>query len=55
MNNDLVVGRFVKDEIWIRRCRHTPDGGVVGRHASQRILQEQIGDGANSGMDAFGP
>src|SRR5262252_10457056 len=54
VNNDLVVGSLVEDKVWIRRCRHTPNGGVVGRHASQRILQEQIGDGTNSGMDELG-
>lgn len=54
VNNDLVIGSLVEDEVRIGRRRHAPSGWVVGRCAGQRILQEQIGDGANSGMDALG-
>jgi hypothetical protein len=52
VNDDFRVGRLVEGEIWIGRRRDAPNGGVIGRRASPRMAQEQIGDRANSGLDA---
>jgi hypothetical protein len=55
VNNDVVFSSLVEDEVRIRVSSSSyANRGVVGRYASQRILQEQISDGANSGMDALG-
>jgi hypothetical protein len=54
VNDDFSVGRLVEDEIWIWRRRHAPNSWVIGHRASQRIPEQQIGDSANSGMDADG-
>lgn len=54
VNDDFRVGRLVENEIWIGRRRDAPNGEVIGHRASQRIAQEQIGDRANSRMDARG-
>src|SRR5580704_8491505 len=54
MNDDFSVRRLVEDEIWVRRRRDAPNGAVIGYRASQRIPHKQIGDRANSGVDARG-
>jgi hypothetical protein len=54
VNDDLGVGHLVEDEIWIWLRRHAPNGGIIGYRTSQRIPEQQIGNRANSSLDAFG-
>ena len=46
------VYRAAIADVRIGRGRHAPNSRIVGRRT---IPQEQIGDGANSGVDALGP
>src|SRR2546430_6437168 len=52
MNNNFSVCRLVENVVWIGRGGDAPNGRVVGHRASQRVPQEQVGDCANSGVDA---
>jgi hypothetical protein len=39
MNHNLVVGRLIEDQIWIRRGDHAPQAAFAGTLAGMGMLQ----------------
>jgi hypothetical protein len=48
MDDDLVFGGFVEDEIGTRRHRHAPDDWIVRASADAGMQQQEIDDGLNA-------
>ena len=50
VDDDLVSGDLIEDEIRIGRCRYAANAWIGRRRADIGILHEQVDDGANAGL-----
>jgi hypothetical protein len=55
VNDDLLFGGFVKDEIGIGRGWQTPDRRVIGARADQRVNRQKADENLNAGLNTLRP
>lgn len=53
VNDDLVFGDFIKDEIGIGRGWQTSDRRVIGARADQRMNRQKADESLNAGLDTL--
>lgn len=52
VNNHLIVGCLVKDEIGVGRCRHPAQRRIARACADERMQQQEIDHRLDAGFDA---
>ena len=53
-DNYLLVGRFVKNQIWVGRCYNSAHGRKAGEPTATRILRYEIDNRLNAALNAVG-
>jgi hypothetical protein len=54
MNHDLILGRAIENQVWIRRDSHSPQAAFARKPTGMRMLQQDIDNGLNACLHTTG-